>query len=404
MTDNTNTEFESKMSDVLGEIREIHSKVEKSSASFAAKEEMSKLEEKLNANLDAVEQLRAAMQAPEAKGAEDKAELANKEYGDALNLYMRKGVETGLTEKALSAGSDPDGGYLLTPASNKLIMGRVFETSPVRQYASVQTISTESFDIIDDNDEAASSWSASEQAAVSDSDTPQVRKLNIVAHELVAQPKATQKILDDSAVNLDQWLAGKVSEIFSRSENTAFVSGTGVGQPKGILTDVSGTNKALSAADAYSATLTEVYKSGANGSFGTNDGTAAENLVKFAGKLKSEYAANAIMFGTRATRSQILLLKDGAGNYVFNIKGGEGLAVDGMPFVAFNDMGAFGTTDALALGVADLRRAYQIVDRTGIRVLRDPFTEKPYVKFYTTKRVGGEVVNHEAIKLLRLSA
>lgn len=399
MTDNPQGAIDSKIQDIIGEVREINSKVEKSSATFAEKEQMSKLESKFDTVMDTVEKMRASMQAPEAK--EGNAEAEEKAYADALNLYLKKGNETAIAEKSLSAGVDSDGGYLLTPASNKIIDGQIFETSPVMQYASVQAISTDSFDVIVDNDEAGSA-NRGEQGSVSETDTPTLDKKIIPVHEYYAEPKATQKIIDDSSINIEQWLSGKVASAISRDINTDFVNGDGVGKCTGLTKSIS-SDIALSTADSFSATAAEVYKTGTASSFGTNDGTAADNILTFVGKLKEPYASNAILFGKRATRVELMKLQDGNGSYIFNYAGKDGLTVDGIPFVAFNDMGAYGVDDALALGVADLRSAYQVVERTGIRVLRDAFTSKGFIKFFTTKRVGGDVVNYEALKLLRLA-
>lgn len=315
------------------------------------------------------------------------------EHKSAFVDYVRKGVEGDLAfleKKALSSGSDADGGYLVTPAVNTQIAKTVFETSPMRQIASVVTVSTDSLDVINDNDSAGAAWAANESAAVTDSDTPQIGKTSIDVHELVAQPKATQKLIDDASIDIEAWLTEKLSEVFSRTENTAFISGTGTGQPKGILSYAAGTaNNQI-----------EQLDSGSDGSI------TADSIIQLFYALKDEYAVNASFLMNRASVQAVRLLKEANTNqYLWNpgLASGQPDTLLGVPVITAKDMPA-PTSDSLSVAVGDFKRAYQIVDRSGIRILRDPYTEKPFVKFYTTKRVGGEVVNTEALKILKLAA
>jgi HK97 family phage major capsid protein len=402
MTDNVKNEFETKFNDVLDEIREISTKTEKASATKAEKAELEALKADFEKLADTSQKMQASLNAP--KAAETKEEKQDEYKSAFYGEYFKKGVEANLAQKALSSSSDVDGGYLVPHNTSKLITGQLFETSAMRQYANVQTISGEGLDVISDNDEAAGYWADSESAVVTDTDTPQLSKLIITAHELVAQPKATQRLLDDSSVNAEQWLVGKLVDIFSRTENAAFVNGDGINKPKGVTAYATGTVKALSADDAYTNGVVEVFKSGAAGTLGTNDGTAADNVKKFMAKLKGVYAQNGVLFCSRAMRAELAQLRGGsASGYIVSYDITKGLMIDGVPVVSFDDM-ANPAADAISLGFGDLSRAYQIVDRTGIRVQRDPYTEKPFVKFYTTKRVGGGVVNFEAVKLLKLSS
>lgn len=312
------------------------------------------------------------------------------EQSKAFNAFIRKG-DGNLTEmekKALSVGSDPDGGYLVTPQMSNNIIKIVFETSPMRALASVETISSDSLDIPEDRDEISASW-VGETGTRSETDTPTVGKKNIPAHELYAEPRATQKILDDAAIDIEQWLSGKIAEYFARTENTAFVSGNGVSKPRGIL--------------SYSAGSTwgtiEQVASGTSASFDADD------LISLFYTLKSDYAANASWLVNRAIEATLRKLKDGTGQYLWQpgLQAGQPNLLLGKPVYQASDM-PVAASDSLSIAVGDFRRAYQIVDRKGITTLRDPFTAKPYIKFYTTKRVGGDVVNFEALKLLKLGA
>jgi HK97 family phage major capsid protein len=313
------------------------------------------------------------------------------EYRSAFCNYLRKGIDHGLQafeSKALSAGSDTDGGYLVTPSITDQIIQIVHESSPMRQLAAVASISSDSLELIEDKDETAAGWT-SETGSVSDSATPTFGKKTIPVHELYAQPKATQKLIDDAAIDIEAWLADKVGEVFARKEGAAFISGTGTGQPRGILTYDTGTSWGQ----------VEQVKSGVNGV------VTADSLISVYYALKSEYASRASFLMHRSTIQAVRLLKEGSTNQYLWQPGLSAGAPDtllGVPVIHAADM-PIPATGSLSVAVGDFSRAYQIVDRTGIRVLRDPFTDKPFVKFYTTMRVGGDVVNFEAIKLLKLA-
>lgn len=314
------------------------------------------------------------------------------EYNKAFRNYLRKGMDAGLEAlqtKTLSVGSDPDGGYLVTPTMSSKIVQAIFETSPMRQLASVETISSDALELIDDHDQAAAGWT-SETGAISDTTTPTLAKRNIPTHELYAQPKATQKLVDDSAIDIENWLATKIADIFSRKENTAFVSGNGIGQPRGILNYAAGTTWGK----------IEQINSGTNGQ------VTADALITLFYSLKDAYSKRASFFMNRTVIQSVRLLKETSTNqYLWQpgLAAGAPDTLMGVPVYMAADM-PVAATNSLSVAVGDFQAAYQIVDRRGIRILRDPFTEKPFVKFYATKRVGGDVINFEAIKLMKLSA
>ncbi|MBY0406559.1 MAG: phage major capsid protein, partial [Rickettsiales bacterium] len=166
------------------------------------------------------------------------------QYGKAFRNYLRKGMDAGLEAlevKSLSVGSDSDGGYLVTSSMSSRIVQAIFETSPMRQLAAIETISTDALDLIDDHTSAVAGWT-SEVGAIAETNSPMLAKRNIPTHELYAQPKATQKLVDDAAIDVEAWLSGKIADIFARTQNTAFITGNGVGQPRGILTYAAGTS------------------------------------------------------------------------------------------------------------------------------------------------------------------
>jgi len=379
--------------------RRLEEVEKKGSADVLTINQLNKISDVIDSQKSRIDQLETAFKRPATAGGFEglsyKSSVNNEtaiEHKEAFVNYVRKGVEADLAfleKKALSVGSDADGGFLVTPQMSKTISKYVFETSPMRKLASVATVSTDSLEIIEDSDEAGASWSSAEAASVSDSTTPDINKIIITAHELVAQPKATQKLIDDSSIDVEAWLTEKLTEVFSRKENAAFIGGTGSGQPKGILAYAAGT----------SAGQIEQIDSGSDGA------VTADSLINLFYSLKDEYATNATFLMNRATAQAVRLLKDSTTDqYIWqpSLQAGSPDTLMGVPVQACADMPA-PASDALAIAVGDFRRAYQIVDRAGIRILRDPYTEKPFVKFYTTKRVGGSVINFDAVKLLKLA-
>lgn len=317
-------------------------------------------------------------------------------YKAAFDTFIRKGEEVmGVEErKALSVGADPDGGYVVNPDISGRIVMKVFESSPMRAYASVQVISSDALEGLFDLNEASSGW-VGETDSRTETNTPQLGKWRIPTYELYAKPKATQKLLDDASINMEAWLASKVAERFARDEANAFVVGNGVNKPRGFLTYGSGTT--------LPGTI-EQFPSGVNGALAaTPDG--GDVLINALYGLKQQYRANATWFMNRASTRLVRKAKDSNGSYIWvpGIAAGQPASLLGYPVAAFEDM-PDPATNSLSIAVGDMREAYQIVDRLGIRTLRDPYSAKPYVEFYTTKRVGGDVVNFESIKLVKLGS
>lgn len=317
-------------------------------------------------------------------------------YKAAFDTFLRKGEEVMGPEerKALSVGTDPDGGYVVNPDLSGRIVMKVFETSPMRAYASIQVISSDALEGLFDLNEASSGW-VGETDSRPETNTPQLGKWRIPAHELYAKPKATQKLLDDASINMEAWLASKVAEKFARDEANAFVVGNGVNKPRGFLTYSSGTT--------LPGTI-ERFDTGVNGAFAAAP-NGGDVLINALYGLKQQYRANATWFMNRATLKLTRKLKDSDGAYLWSpgIAAGQPASLLGYPVASFEDM-PDPATDSLSIAVGDMREAYQIVDRLGIRTLRDPYSAKPYVEFYTTKRVGGDVVNFEALKLIEFTA
>jgi len=356
-------------------------------------EKVDKNNEAISAMMEEIKSIQTAMnrmpQEIEGKMANVKGEDAP-EVKAAFSKYLRKSEKVMTAEelKALSTDSNPDGGFLVRPQLSAMIVKKIFETSPMRLIADQETIGTDSLDIMVDIDEASAGWVA-ERGARTGTNTPQVKQAKIFPQEIYAMPQATQKQLDDSMWDVEAWLTKKVSDKLARMANTAFVAGNGVGKPRGFTTYASGTGYGQ----------LEQIGSGSSGA------VTADGLISLLYGLKEAYQMNATFVMQRATMAAVRKLKDSQGRYLFEPSlqaSGVGETILGRPVQWFADMAAIGA-GALAIACGDFKAGYKIVDNPGVRVLRDPFTSKPNVLFYTTMRVGGDVVDFDAIKLQVLS-
>ena len=322
-----------------------------------------------------------------------------RDYKRTFENVMRKGGQNlaDAERKAMIVGSDSDGGYLVPSDTSGRIVSKLFDLSPIRQIASVMTISGDRLEGIEDTDEAASGW-VGETGARSDSNTPKIGKYEIFAHEMYAQPKATQKMLDDSSVNVEAWLGNKVADKFARDEGAAFVVGNGVAKPRGFSTYTT----AATADSSRTWGQLEHVVTGVNAGFATSN--PADTLYDLEAAFKPGYLAGASWVVRRSVLVLIRKFKDGMGNYLLqpSLTAGKPSQLLGYSYLMAEDMPAL-ASESLSMALGDFSVGYQIVDRSGIRVLRDPYTDKPYVKFYTTKRTGGGVVNFEAIKFIKFS-
>jgi HK97 family phage major capsid protein len=216
---------------------------------------------------------------------------------------------------------------------------------------------------------------------------------------MYAAPRATQKLLDDAVFDVEGWLAGKVADKLSRTEGAAYVAGNGIAKPKGFT--------AYSTAATADATrdwgTLEHIDTGANGDFAASN--PADKLFDLEAAFKPGYLAGASWVTRRSVIVKVRKFKGSDNNYLWQpgLQAGKPATLIGYPIVMAEDMPAL-ATNSLSMALGNFKTGYQIVDRFGVRLLRDPFTAKPYVIFYTTKRTGGGVVNFEAIKFLRFTA
>lgn len=350
---------ENKINEIANDIKSFLSRESKKS------EKINKLEEKLN-------KMQNYIARPEIMN------LESEEEKNAFCDYIRKGVQNNLITKSFSGG-DEEGGVMITPTLSKQIISKLNQSSVMRQIASVEKISTRSLDIIYEDGDFAAGWVA-ETANRAETNTPKLKRKSIHVHEIYAQPKATQSLIDDAEINIENWLAERISDSFIKLENEAFVIGDGTNKPNGFLLD----------------DKIEKIDSG-------ND-INVEVIMNLINSLDEGYLTNASFIMNRKTLSLVQGLKDEEGRFIWNQSLANPLkqTIFGIPVVISSYMPDLGA-DKLTIAIGDFKSAYKIVDRSGINIMRDPFTEKPFIKFYAVKRVGGDVVNPSAIKLAKFT-
>ena len=355
-------------------------------------------DEKKAADVEAFGLVLRSLAADRGKAAPAFEEAAFDSYHAAQVKWLREGKDGLDAEevKAMSVGSDPDGGYFVTPDVTGRIVKKVYETSPMRQICSVQPISSDKLEGIEDLAEAGAGY-AGETATSGDTTTPNVGKWSIPVYWLDTEPKTTQQLLDDAAVDVEAWLAGKVADKLGRFENAEFVAGS-TGKIRGIT---SYTTAADTGSGVTWGQLGHVV-SGGSGAFASSN--PADAIFSLMGLLKEAYLGNARFLTSRAVITLMRKFKDTTGQYLWqpSLAMGNPEMFAGYPITRAEDMPTL-ASGSLSLAFGDFSAGYQIVDRNGIRVLRDPYTNKPFVKFYTTKRTGGGVVNFEAIKLMKFA-
>jgi len=335
-----------------------------------------------------------------ALGREDRATtLGAREHKAAFDGYVRRGESDGLRAlelKALSAGSNADGGYTVPVEIETEIGRRLTAISPIRSIASVRTISGNVYKKPFMTAGPAVGW-VGETDARPQTTSPTLDSLSFPAMELYAMPAATPTLLEDSAVNIDEWLAGEVEQAFATQEGTAFVTGDGTNKPKGFLSYTTIANASWVWGDiGYIAT-------GSAGAFPASN--PSDVLVDLIYAVKAGYRQNGAFVMNRKTQAAVRKFKDSGGSYLWQPPAQPGGRASLMNFqvVEAEDMPDI-AANSLSIAFGDFRAGYLVVDRAGVTVLRDPFSAKPYVLFYTTKRVGGGVQDFDAIKLLKFAA
>ncbi|RTL89143.1 MAG: phage major capsid protein [Hyphomicrobiales bacterium] len=403
----TSIEIKSASDDIVGDLNRAFSAFKEAnderlvqietrmSADVVTEEKLTRIDQALDETKSRLDRLALDLSRPRLGGpiADDHGA---REHKSAFNHYMRSGEAGGLKAleaKAMSRTSGADGGYLVPVPAEREIIRRLARFSPIRAIASAREISTQSLRRAFSTSGPAAGWVA-EADPRPQTANQQLADMNFPAMELYAMPAATQALLDDAVVDIEQWIADEVQVAFAEQEGTAFVSGDGVNKPRGFL---SYTNVADS---SWSWGNIGYVATGVAGAFpATNPSDALFNLAY---ALRAGYRQNARFLMGRRAQSLVRQFKTTTGEYIWAPPATADATASLMnfPVVEVEDM-PDPAANAMAIAFGDFERGYLIVDRIGIRVLRDPYSAKPYVLFYTTKRVGGGVQNFEAIKLLK---
>lgn len=379
-------------------VAELRAKQDESDKGRITQAEADALIAPINAEID---RLSAALTAAQlGGGAGDRLNAAERQHSTAFASWFRRGeVDADLGQLSVSAAlttqSDPDGGYLV-PVDWEQGIDRVMGTmSVMRQIARVISVGAGGYRKLVNMGGATSGWTGEEDARGATA-TPTLRELSLPFGEIYAEPAVTQTMLDDARFDVAAWLADEISIEFSEEEGAAFITGNGKNKPRGILSYDTVAN------DSYAWGKVGFVVTGAAAAFATsNPGDALIDLL-FA--LKQGYRNGAAFLTSDAVMATIRKWKDGQGNYLWAPPSAPEQVgtILGKPIYTDDYMHTLGA-GKFPVAVADWKKAYTIADRFGTRVLRDPYTNKPFVKFYTTKRVGGGITNYEAIKFLKCS-
>ncbi|WP_313664842.1 phage major capsid protein [Shinella sp.] len=376
----------------LGEIEQ------KLTSDVVTREKVDRINRAMDDHKRVLDQL-ALKKARPALGGSGAVSLEAAEHKAAFSAYMRRGDESALRaldEKAMSVGSAADGGYLVPPETDTEIGRRLSAASPIRALATVRQVSGAVLKKPFATSGMASGW-VSDTASRPQTGTAQLAELSFPTMELYAMPAATAALLDDAAVDVESWIASEVDIVFGEQEGTAFVSGDGTNKPKGFLSYTNVADAGWSWGNiGYIAT-------GAAGAFKASG--PSDTLIDTIYALKAGHRQNASFVMNRKTQGAIRKFKDADGNYLWRPPAtpGQAASLMGFAIAEAEDMPDV-AADSFSIAFGDFRAGYLVVDRTGVRVLRDPYSAKPYVLFYTTKRVGGGVQNFEAIKLVKFAA
>ena len=312
--------------------------------------------------------------------------------------YLRRGLEAGTEMKALTGATGGDGGFAVPREIDAQIEQMLRAISPIRALANVVTTGTAGYRKLVATTGFASGW-VSEAAPRPETATPVFAEVAPPSGYLYANPAASQGMLDDAAFDLEGWLADEVAREFARAEGQAFVSGDGTNKPKGFLT-----YPVTTQADAVRPHGTIQYvAAGAAGAFAA--ASPQDRLVDLVHSLSPVYRQGAAFVMASSTLSVIRKMKttDGAFLWQPSVQAGVPATLLGYPVIEAEDMPVI-AADSLSIAFGNFKAAYVVADRGETGILRDPFSNKPFVHFYATKRVGGAVTNSAALKLMRFSA
>lgn len=305
--------------------------------------------------------------------------ILNSDHQGQFNQYLRKGYNDNLVQKALT-NKDDEGKILVTPAMHNQIINNIDATSVMRSLAGIENISSSALDFVLEDGAFNSGWVGEEQERIV-TDSSKLKQKRIYVHEMYAQPKATQRLVDDASINIESWLGERLKDSFTKTENEAFINGDGDKKPFGILK------------------VNEIEQVELKKVITTDD------ILKLVNALDEPYQAGAKLLMNRKTLIEIQKLKDTNGRFIWQQSMSESLksSIFGIEVVCMSQIPTI-DDDSLSIIIGDFKVGYKIVDRSGIHIMRDPYTDKPFVKFYAVKRVGGDVIDPKAFKIAKFVA
>ena len=325
------------------------------------------------------------------------AEPQDAPHRKAFDAYVRTGSDDALRGlevegKSLTTAAADNTGLLVDPQTSETVRGVLASTASIRGIATVVHVESTSFDVLVDHGSRGYGWSTETEASTGE-DGAQVARIKIPLHELSAMPKASQRLLDDAAFDVEGWLAQRIAETFARAEAKAFIDGTGIDQPEGFLTGTP--------------VPEEIWEWGQLGYVPTRQAAgfgSPDALIDLVYALDARYRANATFVMSSKTAAHVRKLKDAEGRFLWSdgLAAGEPARLLGYPVLIAEDMPEIGA-GSFSVAFGDFAAGYTIAERPDLRILRDPFSRKPHVLFYATKRVGGGVTDYAAIKLLQAS-
>lgn len=346
-------------------------------------EQLNKINHQLDKQRGAIETLAASGKRPvvDDKNPVSKAE---QEYKSAFCMYLRHGIESErLKEEKSTLSQTKDAGYIATTHMMQQLNSGLLSYSPIRRLATTLEISRDALDLIEDSADNLAGWTQDFEDVQNNTKVSTLKKkLSIHVHELYAQPQATNSLLEDPVIDIEEWLSKKLLAVFTKKENAAFINGDGIGKPRGIL--------------HHRGDIKEIKSA-------SKEGVTIEDLLNLVYSLPEIYSANAKFLMSRTALQAVRMLKDSTGRYIWQ----PSLALNvpetlfGSEVLVSNDIA---DTKGESVIYGDFKQGYYVVEKGGTRILRDPYTNKPYTKFYSTKRVGGEIVKGEALKILKSEA
>ncbi|MEM7057337.1 MAG: phage major capsid protein [Pseudomonadota bacterium] len=361
------------------------------------KEDMSKTITDMGTRIEAIDRKSADIRRPALATAAE-AELP---HVKAFSAYVRRGDEEGLRSlslegKGLNTAVDAEGGYLVDPQTSESINSVLRSGASLRALSNVVQTEAGTYDALIDYNELGFGW-LSEAGTVSETASPLIERVSIPLHELSASPTASQRLLDDSAFDIEAWLADRIADRFLRAETDAFVNGDGVNKPIGFLTKPTIDN------DSWTWGNIGYVVTGTPGDFDANN--PADALVDLVYSLGAEYRSGSAFIMNSKTAGEIRKLKDNQGRFLWmeGLQAEQPPLVVGYPVLIVEEMPDI-ATDSHSIAFANFRKGYTIAERPDMRILRDPYSSKPNVVFYATKRVGGDVTDFAAIKTLKFGA